>query len=291
VPRLKSNERTEIVSDRDAGPAGASRTVCRVTEVPVVYSPWYIVGVFLANGIGCVLTVFCLVRMTDKRRSVANRAFLVFVAAWIIVETARDDMLFVAATAIHLEDSQVRFFIVPSMLLTVVAVLFTAAILGAAARNPRPLWTAGGGAAIGLLIGAVNVQAATSGRTGAATSIDPVDSAVIVLVLAAVIAITIRLATGATTRPPMAGSIMLLAICLTIAQYLTVGEVLTDPSVPGDYDAGLDSIPLIAFTAVAFGIRTIALTVLSITDEGDLELPTAAGDRQLPPGRARHPFE
>ena len=240
-----------------------------MTEVPVVYNPWYVIGVFLANGIGCVLTVFCLVRMTDKRRSTGNRAFLVFVAAWILVETARDDMLFVAATAIHLEDSQVQFFIAPSMLLTVVAVLFTAAVLGIAARNPRPLWTAGGGAAIGLLIGAVSVQAATSGRTGAAMSIDATESAIIALGLAVVIAVTIRLATGATTRPPMASSIMLLAICLTIGQYLMVGEVMTDPTVPGDYDAGLASIPLIAFTAVAFGIRTIALTLMSLTDEQD----------------------
>jgi hypothetical protein len=77
----------------------------------------FFLGALLGNGVGCLLAVFCLVRVTDQRRTVRSRLLLVLAASWALVETARDDMLFVAATAIHMSDYQVHFFLAPSTLI------------------------------------------------------------------------------------------------------------------------------------------------------------------------------
>ncbi|MFG2038435.1 hypothetical protein [Dactylosporangium sp. NPDC048998] len=236
-------------------------------EHAVDHRVWFVLGVLLGNGVGCLLAVFCLVRMTDQRRTVRNRLLLVLIGSWALVETARDDMLFVAATAIHMSDYQVHFFLAPSMALTAVAVLFTMAVFWLAAARPRPLWTVGGGTAVGLLLAATSLQAAFSGRTGSAMSIDIVNAAVIAAGLGAMTGIAVRLGTGATSRPAIATAVTLLAICLTIAQYLIAGEVTTDPSIAVDSDAGIDPIQLAVFTAVAFGVRAIVLTFMSMIDE------------------------
>ncbi|GAA2616003.1 hypothetical protein GCM10010399_53700 [Dactylosporangium fulvum] len=231
------------------------------------YQVWFVLGVLLGNGVGCLLAVFCLVRMTDQGRTVRNRLLLVLVGSWALVETARDDMLFVAATAIHMSDYQVHFLLAPSMVLTVFAVLFTTAVFWLAATRPRPLWTVGGGTAVGLLLGAMSLQAAHAGRTGSAVSIDLVNSLVIAAGLGAATGVSVWLGTGATRRSAIATAVTLLAICLTIAQYRIAGEVTTDPSITVDSDAGIDPIQLGVFTAVAFGVRAIALTVMSMIDE------------------------
>lgn len=234
---------------------------------------WFVLGVLLGNGVGCLLAVFCLVRMTDQGRPVRSRLLLVLVASWALVETARDDMLFVAATAIHMSDYQVHFFLAPSMVLTVFAVAFTAGVLWLVAKHPHPVWTAGAGTAIGLLLGVMCLQAALAGRTGSALSIDTADSVVVTAGLGVATGIAVWLGTGATRRSAVATAVTLLAICLTVAQYRIAAVVTTDPSVVVDSDAGIDPIQLGVFTAVAFGIRAIALTVMSIIDEGSPELP------------------
>ncbi|MGI5245295.1 hypothetical protein [Dactylosporangium sp. CA-139066] len=240
----------------------------------VDHQVWFALGVLLGNGIGCLLAVFCLSRMTDPRRSPRNRLFLVVVAAWALVETARDDMLFVAATAIHMSDYEVHFFLAPSMGLTVFAVLLTSCVFWLAARRPRPVWTIGGGTAVGLLLAAMSVQAAFSGRTGSAMTIDVAGTAVVAGGLAAVTATAVWLGTGATTRSAVATAVTLLAVCLTVAQYMIAHDVTTDPRITVDSDAGINPIQLAVFTAVAFGVRAIALTIMSMIDEGhrDLEL-------------------
>ncbi|WP_238013701.1 hypothetical protein KZZ52_54875 [Dactylosporangium sp. AC04546] len=235
------------------------------------YQVWFVLAALLGNGVGCMLAVFCLVRMTDQRRTTRNRLLLVLVAAWVLVETARDDMLFVAATAIHMSDYQVHFFLAPSMVLTVFSVLFTAGVFWLAANRPRPLWTIGGGTAVGLLLGAMSVQAAFAGRAGSAMSIDIVSTSLIAAGLGAVTGVFVWLSTGATRRSAMATAVALLAICLTIAQYWIAAEVTTDPSIPVDSTVGIDPIQLGIVTAVAFGVRAIALTFMSMMDENHPE--------------------
>ncbi|MFF5233922.1 hypothetical protein [Dactylosporangium sp. NPDC000521] len=232
----------------------------------------YVPGVLLGNGVGCLLAVFCLVRMTDQRRTVRSRLLLVLAASWALVETARDDMLFVAATAIHMSDYQVHFFLAPSMILTVLAVAFTTSVLWLVAKHPHPVWTAGAGTAVGLLLGAMSLQAALAGRTGSALSIDITDSLVITAGLGVATGVSVWLGTGATRRSAIATAVTLLTICLTIAQYRIADVVTTDPSIPVDSDAGIDPIHLSVFTAVAFGVRAIALTVMSIIEESRPEL-------------------
>jgi len=242
-----------------------------MTEVPVVYSPWYILGVFVANGIGCVLTVFCLVRMTDARRSTANRAVLVVGAAWGLIETARDDALFVLVTAVHLRDDRVQFYLAPGFALTVGAMLIAIVVLGVAAARPGPLWTVCAGVTVGLLTSAMVVESILSGRSGYATSIDVADVIAVSAGLAAVIAIGVWLATGATERWAMAVPIMVMGACLTVAQYLMAGEVTVDVTETVDEAAGVSPLTLVFFTVAAFGVRMIALTVLSITDEDRMD--------------------
>lgn len=237
-------------------------------EPAVDYQIWFVLGVLLGNGVGCLLAVFCLAQMTDQGRTVRNRLLLVFVASWALVETARDDMLFVAATAIHMNDYQVRFFLAPSMILTVFAVLFTAGVLWLVAKHPHPVWTAGAGTAVGLLLGVMSLQAALAGRTESAMSIDVVDALVITAGLGVATGISAWLGTGATRRSAIATAVTLLTICLTLAQYRIASIVTTDPSIVIDSNAGIDPIQLGVFTAVAFGVRAIALTVISIINEG-----------------------
>jgi hypothetical protein len=242
-----------------------------VTAAPVVYDIWFVLGVFVANAIGCVLAVFCLVRMADPRRSAGNRIFLVVAAAWGVVETARDDALFVMATAVYLRDDQVRFFLAPSMALTVVSVAVTAVAFWMAARHPRPLWTATAGVTAGLLTGAMVVQSALAGRTGHVTSVDVPAAVAIAGGLAVVTALSVWLATGATARWRVAIPIMVLAIGMTGAQYLVAGKITFDLSTMVDDEIGVNAIHLIFFTVAAFGVRTIALMFLSMTDEGRAE--------------------
>jgi hypothetical protein len=164
------------------------------------------------------------------------------------------------------------------MVLTVFAVLFTAGVLWLAATRPQPVWTAGAGTAIGLLLGAMGLQAAVAGRTGSAMSIDIVDSLVIAAGLGVATGIAVWLGTGATRRSAIATAATLMTICLTIAQYRIAEAVTTDPSIPVDSDAGIDPIQLGVFTAVAFGVRAIALTVMSMIDESRPEpLPEQVG--------------
>ncbi len=236
-------------------------------EHAVDYQVWFVLGVLLGNGVGCLLAVFCLVRMVDQRRTVRNRLLLVLVASWALVETARDDMLFVAATTIHMSDYQVHFFLAPSMVLTVFTVLTTGTLLWFVAKYPHPVWAAGAGTAIGLLLGVMSLQAALAGRTGSALSVDVVDSVVTTAGLGVATGIAVWLGTGATRRSAMATAVTLLAICLTIAQYRIANGVTTDPSVTVDSDMGIDPIQLGIFTAVAFGVRAIVLTVMSMIDE------------------------
>ncbi|MEV0132910.1 hypothetical protein AB0H83_31160 [Dactylosporangium sp. NPDC050688] len=236
-------------------------------EQAVDHQIWYVLGVLLGNGVGCLLAVFCLVRMTDQRRSAGSRFLLVLMASWALVETARDDMLFVAATAIHMDDYQVHFFLAPSMALTVIAVAFTTSVFWLVAKHPHPVWTAGAGTAVGLLLGVMCLQAALAGRTGSALSIDVADSVMVTAGLGVATGTAVWLATGATRRSAMATAITLLAICLTIAQYRIASVVTTDPSIAVDSDIGIDPIQLGVFTAVAFGVRAIALTVMSMIDE------------------------
>lgn len=246
------------------------RTTSRIrreAEHAVDHQIWFVLGVLLGNGVGCLLAVFCLIRMVDQRRTVRNRVFLVVVASWALVETARDDMLFVAATTIHMNDYQVHFFLAPSMILTVFTVLATAGLLWLVAKHPHPVWTAGAGTAVGLLLGVMSLQAALAGRTGSALSIDVADSMVITAGLGVATGISVWLGTGATRRSAIATAVTLLAICLTIAQYRIANGVTTDPSILVDSDAGIDPIQLGVFTAVAFGVRAIALTVMSMIDE------------------------
>ena len=231
------------------------------------YQIWFVLGVFIGNGVGCVLAVFCLVRMTDQERTMRNRLLLMLVGSWALVETARDDMLFVAATAIHINDYQVHFFLAPSMLLTVFAVALMTAVFWLAATRSRPVWTVGGGTAAGLILGAMSLQAALAGRTESAMSIDIVNSLVITAGLAAATGIAVWLGAGATRRSAMVTAIMLLAICLTAAQYRIAAVAAIDPSILVNSDAGIDPNQLNVFTAVAFGIRTIALTIMSMIDE------------------------
>ncbi|UWZ35827.1 hypothetical protein Drose_32830 [Dactylosporangium roseum] len=205
--------------------------------------------------------------MTDQRRTARNRLLLILAGSWALVETARDDMLFVAATAIHMSDYQVHFLLAPSMVLTVFAVLFTMTVFWLAATRPRPLWTIGGGTAVGLLLGAMSLQAAFAGRTGSAMSIDVADSLVIAAGLGAVTGFAVWLGTGATRRSAVVTAVTLLTICLTIAQYRIAAEMTTGPSIPVDSDAGFDPIQLGVFTSVAFGVRAITLTVMSMIDE------------------------
>ncbi|MER7279119.1 hypothetical protein ABT369_32245 [Dactylosporangium sp. NPDC000244] len=247
-----------------------------MTEVPVLYSPWYVLGVFLANGIGCVLTVFCLVRMTDERRSTANRAVLVVGAAWGLIETARDDALFVLATAIHLRDDQVQFFLAPGLALTVGTILISVVVLGVAAAWPRPLWTVAAGVTVGLLTSAMIVQSMLSGRSGYVTSINAPAAVAIAAGLTAVIATAVYLATGATRRWRMAGPILVVGLAMTVAQYLMAGQVTIDFAATVDNAAGASPITLIFITVAAFGVRMIALTLLSITDEGRVEQQSEA---------------
>jgi hypothetical protein len=245
---------------------------------------WFVLGVFLGNAVGCLLAAFCLARMTDQRRTVRGRFLLVLVASWALVETARDDMLFVAATAIHMSDYQVHFFLAPSMVLTVVTVAFTAGVLWLVAKHPHPVWTGGAGTAVGLLLGAMSLQAALAGRTGSALSIDLADSLAITAGLGAATGVSVWLATGATRRSAIATAVTLLAVCLTIAQYRIATAVTTDPSVLVDSNVGIDPIQLGVFTAVAFGVRAIALTVMSIIDESR---PEPAPARPQPTGHDR----
>lgn len=238
-----------------------------MAEVPVVYSPWYILGVFLGNGIGCVLAVFCLVRMVDPRRSTGHRAVLVLGAAWGLIESARDGALFVLATAVHLRDDRINFYLAPGLALTVGAVLIAVAVLGVAATHPRPLWTVCAGATVGLLTSAMVVESMLSGRSGYVTAIDVPDVVAVSAGLTAVITVAVWLATGATRRWAMAGPIMVVAACLTAAQYLMAGEVTIDRSETVDEATGVSPLTLIFITVAALGVRMIALTVLSITDE------------------------
>ncbi|WP_433088382.1 hypothetical protein ACQP1P_20450 [Dactylosporangium sp. CA-052675] len=247
-----------------------------MTEVPVLYSPWYVLGVFLANGIGCVLTVFCLVRMTDERRSTANRVVLVVGAAWGLIETARDDALFVLATAIHLRDDQVRFFLAPGLALTVGTVLISIVVLGVAAAWPRPLWTVAAGVTVGLLTSAMIVQSMLSGRSGYVTSINAPAAVAIAAGLTAVVAAAVSLATGATQRWRTAVPIVAVALVMTVAQYLMAGQVTIDFSATVDDAAGASPLTLIFITVAAFGVRMIALLLLSLTDEGRVEQASEA---------------
>nr|BFE57584.1 hypothetical protein GCM10020063_021100 [Dactylosporangium thailandense] len=237
----------------------------------MLYSPWYVLGVFLANGTGCVLTVFCLVRMTDERRSTANRALMVVGAAWGLIETARDDALFVLATAVHLRDDQVQFFLAPGLALTVGTILISIVVLGVAAAWPRPLWTVAAGVTVGLLTSAMIVQSMLSGRSGYVTSINASAAVAIAAGLTTVIATAVYLATGATRRWRRAGPIMVVALAMTVAQYLMAGQVTVDFTATVDDAAGASPITLIFITVAAFGVRMIALTLLSITDEGRVE--------------------
>ncbi|MFI5911897.1 hypothetical protein [Dactylosporangium sp. NPDC051541] len=242
-----------------------------MTDAPVVYNVWFILGVLVSNGIGCVLSVFCLVRMTDERRSFGNRAFLVVAAAWGIVETARDDALFVIATAVHLRDDSVVFFLAPSLALTVLSILIASAILGLAASHPQPLWTVAAGVTVGLLTGGMVVQAVLAGRSGYAVSIDVPAAIATAAGLAAVTALCVWLATGATVRWRMSVPILVLAVSMTTAQYLLAAEVNTDLTAVEDNPTGMSPLQLIFICVAAFGVRTIALTLLSITDEGRFE--------------------
>jgi hypothetical protein len=250
-------------------------------EPTVDHQIWFVPGVLLGNGVGCLLAVFCLVRMTDQRRTTRSRLLLVVAASWALVETARDDMLFVAATAIHMSDYQVHFFLAPSMILTVLAVAFTSGVLWLVAKHPHPVWTAGAGTAVGLLLGAMSLQAAVAGRTGSALSIDLADSLMIAAGLGVATGISVWLGTGATRRSAVATAVTLLTICLTIAQYRIANVVTTDPSILTDTDAGIDPIQLGVFTAVAFGVRAIALTVMSIIDESGPEPSPAHEQAQV----------
>ncbi|MDG6104042.1 hypothetical protein Daura_12625 [Dactylosporangium aurantiacum] len=228
---------------------------------------WFVLGVLLGNGVGCLLAVFCLARMTDRRRTTRSRVLLVLMASWALVETARDDMLFVAATAIHMSDYQVHFFLAPSMVLTVFAVAFTFGVLWLVAKHPHPVWTAGAGTAVGLLLGTMSLQAALAGRTGSALSIGVADSLVIAAGLGVATGVSVWLGTGATRRSAIATAVALLAVCLTVAQYRIAAVATTDPSIVVDSDAGMDPIQLGVFTAVAFGVRAIMLTVMSMIEE------------------------
>jgi hypothetical protein len=249
----------------------------------VTYNLAYIFGVFIANGIGCVLAVFCLVRMTDERRSTGNRAFLVLAAAWGLVETARDDTLFVMVTAVHLRDDQMHFFLAPGLGLTVLAMLIAVAVLGAAAVRPGALRTVTAGVTVGLLTAAMVVQSALSGRSGYAVSIDGTGAAVVAAGLAVVTAVSVWLATGATSRWAMSIPIMVLATCMTGAMYLVAGQVTVDPRATNDDDSGVTTLQLILITSVAFGLRAIALTIISLTDEGRVDRAEGyAGSRRAP---------
>ncbi|MFB9185194.1 hypothetical protein ACFFX1_44345 [Dactylosporangium sucinum] len=170
-----------------------------------------------------------------------------------------------------MSDYQVHFLLAPSMALTVVAVLVTTGVLWLVSTHPGPLWTVGRGTAIGLLLGAVSLQAAFAGRTGSAVSIELVNALVITAGLGAATGVAVWLGTGATRRSAVATAVTVLAICLTIAQYRIAAEVTTDPSITVDSSAGFDPIQLGVFTAVAFGVRAIALTVMSMIDEGRQE--------------------
>ncbi|WP_426513806.1 hypothetical protein ACPPVO_26255 [Dactylosporangium sp. McL0621] len=253
-----------------------------MTEVTVVYSPWYVLGVFLANGIGLVLTVFCLVRMADARRSTGNRALLVFGAAWGLIETARDDALFVLATAVHLRDDRVQFYLAPGLLLTIGAMVIAVAVLGVAAAWPRTLWTICAGVTVGLLASGMVVQSVLSARSGYVTSIDVPDVVAVSAGLTAIIAVGVWLATGATERWAMAMPILVVAAVMTVAQYMMAGEVTVDLSETVDDASGAPPLTLIFITVAALGVRMIALTVLSITDEDRVERVAEAyeGDRR-----------
>ncbi|WP_433222022.1 hypothetical protein ACQP00_22335 [Dactylosporangium sp. CS-047395] len=246
-----------------------------MTVAPVEYNVWYIIGVFIANGIGCVLAVFALVRMTDERRSTGNRAFLVVAAAWGLIETARDDALFVLATAVHLRDDGVRFFLAPGLGLTVLSMLIAIAVLGIAAARPRPLWTIIAGVTVGLLTAAMVVQSVLSARTGYAVSIDVPAAVAIAAGLAVVTSASVFLATGATARRRMSVPIMVLAVCMTAAQYLLAGEILTDLSSVVDSEIGVGAIEVIFISAATFFVRTLGLTVVSMTDEGRVDQPAS----------------
>ena len=261
-----------------------------MTPVPVVHNAGFMLGVFLANGIGCVLAVFCLVRMADKRRSTGNRALLVFAAAWAVIETARDDALFVVATAVHLRDDQVRFVLLPGFGLTVVAMLIAVAAFGVAATWPRPVWTVTAGVTVGLLTAAMIVDSCLAGHTGFAESVDAPRAAAIAVGLAAVFGAAVRLATGATERWAMASTILGLAATLTAGQYLMAGQVTVDTTTATATDTGVDSIRLLLFTTIAFGIRTILLTLMSLADDDRGDRPGRPGGRadprdRLDPGR------
>ncbi|WP_433063347.1 hypothetical protein [Dactylosporangium sp. CS-033363] len=244
-------------------------------QAPVEYNVWYIIGVFIANGVGCVLAVFALVRMTDERRSVGNRAFLVVAAAWGLIETARDDALFVLATAVHLRDDGVRFFLAPGLGLTVLAMLIAIAVLGIAAARPRPLWTITAGVTVGLLTGAMVVQSVLSARTGYAVSIDVPAAVAIAAGLAVVTSVSVFLATGTTVRWRMSVPIMVLAACMTAAQYLLAGQIRTDLSAIVDSEIGVGAIEVIFISAATFFVRTLGLTVVSMTDEGRVDQPVS----------------
>lgn len=231
------------------------------------YRVWFVLGALLGNGIGCLLAVFCLVRMTDQRRTRRGRLLLVLVASWALVETMRDDMLFVAATTIHAGDYQVRFFLAPSMVLTVFTVLLTMVLFWLAAMHPRPVWTIVAGAAVGLLLSVMGLQAALAGRTGSAMTISVADSLAITAGLGVTTGISVWLGTGATRRSAVATAVTLLAISLTIAQYRIAEMTTTDPSVAADSNVGIDPMQLAVIIAVAFGVRAIALTVMSMIDE------------------------
>jgi hypothetical protein len=232
---------------------------------------WVLVAAFFGNAVGCVLAMFCLGRITDTRRTARNRWLLVVVGAWALVETARDDALFVAATSAT-GSTQIRFLLLPSLALTAFAVVVGVAVLRVVAARPTTWSKVIGGGVLGLLVAGMTIEAIGTGRAdlNLADEIGPI--ALVGTGICLVTALSVWLVVGATRRPPVATAIMVLAVSLTLAQYWLVRELLGGPAA-GAGGAGVLSVSVILFTALAFTIRMTVLSMLSVTDTSRYRQP------------------
>jgi hypothetical protein len=232
---------------------------------------WVLVAAFFGNSVGCVLAMFCLARLTDMRRSAGNRRLLLVVGSWALVETARDDALFVAATSAS-DSTQIRFLLLPSLGLTALALIVGVVVLRVIAARPNAWSTLTGGAVLGVLMAAMTVEAVRTGSPDrdVAMAIGPI--AVIGTVICVVTALSVWSVVGATRRAPVATAIMVLAVTLTIAQFWLVREVLGRPA-PSVAGRGVLSVGVILFTALAFTIRMTVLSILSVTDTSRFRQP------------------